>query len=658
MAELDLGRVVGPKGDPGTNGSPGVGIQSVTQTTTSSADGGSNVMTVTLSNGQKSTFTVVNGSKGSQGDPGPAGNDGKTPVAGVDYYTKADKAEFTAYLADELAKRGQLRPEFANSVEECTDTSLLYVLPDGYIYAYMRKKTPGGLINFVDKVGYTDNTRISTSSLGATKSEAGYVTTGIIDLSPYTSPMTIIAGGADFSYAYSAITSYNPDGTATASGTIANYIANPDSNFTDVAVDGSGNLTFNFRRSSSRTKIQICGYGKGADLSVTIDGVIGENTMTEGWVSTGHSFIPADYEDRIIDLEDDSTALKTNTESLSNRVASLEASADGSIPVYVLTEAEEVADKVLGVRNADSFVFGAVSDTHTTGSDASSEGVLHAGMGMDAINALTRLDMVANFGDVMANKFDSTYKAGFSYVRKCFAEVIKAVPYIQMQGNHDELPTDTTEQARQKYYAYIGANNNGVITDDGNRFRNYGYRDFHESKLRVIYLNTADVSDGDVNSSEHMSTVQLTWLNSVALNLNDPEWGILVFSHHPLNWLNISPLLEPLDAYKAKGTGAELIAHVHGHLHNFRVETMGSSGILSVTIPNACFGRNNEYGMSDTDQVRELYGDPDENGNQRVFSKVADSAQDTAFNVVVVDRQHRKIHCFNYGAGIDREIGY
>lgn len=32
----------------------------------------------------------------------------------------------------------QLTPEFANSIEECTDTTKVYVLPDGYIYAYVK----------------------------------------------------------------------------------------------------------------------------------------------------------------------------------------------------------------------------------------------------------------------------------------------------------------------------------------------------------------------------------------------------------------------------------------------------------------------------------------------------------------------------------------
>jgi hypothetical protein len=76
------------KGTDYTDGKDGVGIKSVTQTTTSSADGGSNVITITKTDGTTSTFTVKNGSKGGVGTNG---KDGKTPVKGVDYWTEADQ---------------------------------------------------------------------------------------------------------------------------------------------------------------------------------------------------------------------------------------------------------------------------------------------------------------------------------------------------------------------------------------------------------------------------------------------------------------------------------------------------------------------------------------------------------------------------------------
>jgi hypothetical protein len=66
----------GIQGEQGPKGDAGVSISKVEQTTTSTADGGTNIITVTLSNGQKATFNVKNGSRGSTGDPGKDGDDG------------------------------------------------------------------------------------------------------------------------------------------------------------------------------------------------------------------------------------------------------------------------------------------------------------------------------------------------------------------------------------------------------------------------------------------------------------------------------------------------------------------------------------------------------------------------------------------------------
>ena len=131
-------------GGSGGEGQDGVGILSIEQTVTSNDDKGENVITVTLTNGKKSEFRVLNGSKGSQGEQGEKGSqgekgdpfiyedftpeqlaalkgekgekgeagdkgekgeqgiqgergengaDGYTPVKGVDYWTEADKEE-------------------------------------------------------------------------------------------------------------------------------------------------------------------------------------------------------------------------------------------------------------------------------------------------------------------------------------------------------------------------------------------------------------------------------------------------------------------------------------------------------------------------------------------------------------------------------------
>ena len=92
-------------------GTDGVGVESITQTTTSTEDGGSNIVTATLTDGTTSTFTIRNGSKGSQGEqgiqgiqgePGADGEDGYTPIRGTDYWTDEDKAEIVASVISAL----------------------------------------------------------------------------------------------------------------------------------------------------------------------------------------------------------------------------------------------------------------------------------------------------------------------------------------------------------------------------------------------------------------------------------------------------------------------------------------------------------------------------------------------------------------------------
>lgn len=85
------------------DGADGIGIQSVEQTVTSTEDGGTNIITVTKTDGTSSTFTVRNGSKGSTGATGQAGRDGSTPVRGTDYWTEADIATIQSYINEKTA---------------------------------------------------------------------------------------------------------------------------------------------------------------------------------------------------------------------------------------------------------------------------------------------------------------------------------------------------------------------------------------------------------------------------------------------------------------------------------------------------------------------------------------------------------------------------
>jgi Icc-related predicted phosphoesterase len=350
-------------------------------------------------------------------------------------------------------------------------------------------------------------------------------------------------------------------------------------------------------------------------------------------------------------------------------------------------------------------VFAGVSDIHADANDESMTGVSHCAQGVAEINNTTQLDLVVNLGDIVADKLGDAGEETFKYVRQCFADVRKSVPVLQMQGNHDNIIDKTISfdeemaQEKQKYFAFIGANNVCGVVDYANKFRNYGYIDFPNHKIRVVYINSVDIVGlyRGYKSTCDFSEEQISWLVKNALVLSDKgedeaNWGVILFTHHPLNWSSPTEKLQVFlkafanktsgtmsTAYKQDADGnrvatsvaynftankAEFIAHFHGHLHNFRVDKFGDNEeIVSVTIPNACAWRNNYYG-ADEEYVAShpddpaKFGDTDENGNQRVFEKVSNTAEDTSFDIVVVNRETRKINCYNYGAGVDREISY
>lgn len=294
------------------------------------------------------------------------GKDGKNPVKGLDYYTDADKAEFSEFIASELAKRGQLTPEYANSIEECTDTSKLYVLPDGFIYAYVMKATSGGAdyTNLVptsidtdgtiyNGMGYKDGVRIGSDGLISSEAQENSVTTGLIQFT-YKYPLIFRMKGAEWLDARTNYGGHYMFGVYTSSKELVATIKTQS--WTDyqssmiVSYDSNTGITkFDFTPSENNTSasvakavknggyIRLTAYGKGEDLIITVNEEIEESETTIGyaWTNTGHAFIPADYEDRIIVLE---SQVADNTETIAELEQQVDDILDGNTQIAANTK--------------------------------------------------------------------------------------------------------------------------------------------------------------------------------------------------------------------------------------------------------------------------------------------------------------------------------
>ncbi len=308
-----------------------VTIESISE---SAVDGGENVVTFS----DEKTLTVKNGRAGRDGNDGA---DGYTPVLGKDYYTEADKAEFSEYIASELAKRGQLQPEYANSIEECTDTTKLYVLPDGFIYAYATATTTGAAYtNIFDNIDHKINTRWSHSGRNySTSSATGHVATakfpvkdgdiirinkpslphfdGYARVHYFKSDGYYVNGHVDSALRlYTQIT--ETDGISSWEvGTAYNTPNDPTSGVKRLAgaADIVEALIVINVSSTTITEDDV------SDIIITVNQPIEESTTTTSqWINTGHAFVPADYEDRIIALETKSAKNAAAIEALKKSV--------------------------------------------------------------------------------------------------------------------------------------------------------------------------------------------------------------------------------------------------------------------------------------------------------------------------------------------------
>lgn len=208
----------------------------------------------------------------------------------------------------------------------------------------------------------------------------------------------------------------------------------------------------------------------------------------------------------------------------------------------------------------------------------------------------------------------------------------------------------------------------------------YFYKDFPDKKVRIIGLDSNDIPIEKKDSNGHYAydtntagfrAQQLNWFANKALMLPDNTWQVVVFFHIPFpnafgQWaedntfknyhhaiailnafkngtsVNINDTSNPDFAitglqvdYSAQGQGT-LIAVVNGHLHRDDQDTSVLNGtpIIEVTT-SASF-------------VSSVVND----------SKQRNTKDEDAWDLISINTKERKIHCYRFGRGSDRDFTY
>lgn len=296
---------------------------------------------------------------------------------------------------------------------------------------------------------------------------------------------------------------------------------------------------------------------------------------------------------------------------------------------------------------------------------------------------LPGIDFACYLGDYTTGSATTTLAEGrqhFAEINADIDEAFAGIPQFRTVGNHDPLGYSYSQNGdyldQATLYSLIGKYNNDGITVMGSTTGGYCYRDFTDKKVRVICLNTAEMTSASSGGAENMTAEQKLWFANAlkSAGAKGSQWGIIVLSHHPLDWGGVYIASNIIHAYVEGGSitvtsgntvnfsgsnSAKFLGAFHGHVHGFKAAKLNyiANSVSTeyqayrIATPNMCFARNNEYGQNNK---AEYYGI--EFGETTTYNKTANSAMDTAFVVNVINPSQQKIYSFCYGAGYDREI--
>lgn len=688
----------GEKGETGAAGADGtsVTVESISEST---VDGGSNV--VTFSDGK--TLTVKNGSKGSQGIQGEQGEKGAVGKSAYAYaqdggYTGTEakfaeeinpdniKANSLNFITTELAKRGQLKPEFANSIEDMTDTTKIYVLAEtNEIWGYTKHQViiPESNSNVFVKDNVLINQRMSTSgAISTTNGAKGSFITDYIELtnwanasSPYNMNINFVLQSVNL--AATTVIFYDADKTYIGGLTcgITNNAQNVTLRDTESVIDLKKNkqatnglvdyptakyIRIQLFKKESQTALVESDLD---DVVITLDAnKIPASVKDEyAWGSTGHAFVPADYENRIIKLEDDVVRLSADVLNLQNN-----GSGNGTNMVVPTWWEEAVAEciakiKALQVgRNCVTFPF--FSDNHQRNG--------YAGILIAKVMKECGIPYAFFGGDTISSGYIAD-EATMIMQDKAFDNTMSYIPdgrFCRAVGNHDGYwAVSSTEKhgyaKKQVYELFLreeGTYQNKTFGGEGT----YYYVEDKPSKTRFVVLDTNPEPVG--STSEVIDNAQLSWLQNTALKFNESGWGVVIISHCPIAnpyHANVTNAVEVIDIMKnyINGTDtnkADVIGWYSGHIHRDRIYTnlyVNGDSLGYVGEPDIELGFTQVTITSDNTSIAYKNDDLSESATKH---PVDDSDQSHAIDFVTINKSTRTVNITRLGIGEDRSYTY
>ena len=639
----NLGKVIGPVGQAGKDGKDGIdgkdGVAGVDGKTPYIKDGYWWIDT---------TNTLIK-AEGIDGKEGPAGIDGKTAFqyAQENGYTGTED-EFAAsinpsslnnkslnYIATELAKRDRIIPEYVNSIEECTDKTKVYVLPDGYIYGYLTEQNQEVFVDVLKDVGFSERKRINSSGVvvdyTTTESDVtGYIPAKVGDVIRL---RNIVMPGVYTEGTYwNIVSTYRADKTFIKMQYL--FASDVAGGFPTTLADEDGNLeqftiTSDFTKDDAEVAFILIDA-----KDITKDSKIYVNSTlvhVDTFANTGHAFIPADYEDRIIDLENEVVNLGVN-----------------AVPAYweeeLVTKADMIQEALENAgRNKSAFLW--YTDAHWLNNSKKSPILLKYLTKNTPINKV-------NFGGDIVNDPVPHNHANTKYVYEWRKMVADLPNHHSVFGNHD-VNQRSTNVSNIAYTQLLAEEETPEMVVGGDSFY---YIDDHAEKTRYLYLSYLTNNQTEMLAQGQFITEALTSVSA--------GWHIVVIAHRWFQYTaSTSPtvggvpafeaeILKVLDEYNARASHTasnyfpaknfsdskgKVEFCIGGHIHvDYDFKTDGGIPVIITA--------------SDTNQERV----PDKTEDSGTIGTTTEAA----IYGIIADYANNKISVIGIGRGGSREIEY
>lgn len=348
----------------------------------------------------------------------------------------------------------------------------------------------------------------------------------------------------------------------------------------------------------------------------------------------------------------------------------------GPIPDYFINELNTMTS-----INDSTFNVGFITDNHHQLSTYSPGSLTHYA-NIAALTRMVPINAVVAGGDNINGYYGKTQK--LTETRQAtsalYGRVNHQTDVFFMLGNHDtgngqngnNTPATVISEYQLKNY-YLSKLK--VFGETRNNDSLYGFKDYADYKIRVIWLNSFDLpwtlkSDGtyqyDFLTTSGYQGEQLEWLAKSALKLESNEWHVMIFTHcplpntfevaaaqAPLTQINSDILISIINAFQ-KGTSLSVSESSRELPVSFDVDFSGQGSGVVIGLFSGHIHRDGQMvynGINCVETSCSLCHTGD-------TGRVAGTLTEDCWDVFSISKSSRTIKAHRFGYGGDRIITY